>query len=152
MNDYKFQDIAVGHCERFELTISDEMMEEFYLITHDDNPLHRDVSYAESKGFKGRVVYGMLTAALFSTLAGVYLPGRFSLIHSIEIKMVEPVYINDKLYIEGKVVEKNLQFHFIKLKISAKKHDGTKVARGVMQIGVIDDDASKEKGENTLDK
>ena len=37
-------------------------------------PHHVDADYARGRGFPGRVVYGMLGASFFSTLAGVYLP------------------------------------------------------------------------------
>ena len=49
----------------------------------------------------------MLTASFLSTLAGIYLPGEKSLIHSVETKMIKPVFIGDELIVTGKVSEKS---------------------------------------------
>lgn len=39
-------------------------------ISGDYNPLHNDESFAVARGFNSRVVYGMLTASLYSCLGG----------------------------------------------------------------------------------
>ena len=56
-------------------------MARFEAITGDVSPIHMDAEYAQKRGYPGRVVYGMLGASLFSTLAGVYLPGEHCLLH-----------------------------------------------------------------------
>ena len=52
------------------------MMDQFLAITGDCSPIHVDADYAKDRGYPGCVVYGMLGASFFSTLAGVYLPGE----------------------------------------------------------------------------
>ena len=103
MNDLSYEEIEVGHKESFTVTVTEEMMDKFLAITGDVNPLHNDEDYARSEGHPGRVVYGMLSASLLSTLAGVYLPGKRSLIHEVKIKFAKPVYIGDTLTVEGTV-------------------------------------------------
>ena len=93
MNEYKMSDLAVGMTESFSKKITAEMMEKFYEISGDENPLHRDAEFARTKGFEDRVVYGMLTASLISTLGGVYLPGKYCLIQGVETKFLKPVFI-----------------------------------------------------------
>ena len=61
------------------MTVTPEMMDAFRAITGDVSPIHIDADYARGRGFPGRVVYGMLGASFFSTLAGVYLPGEHCL-------------------------------------------------------------------------
>ena len=90
MNEYTYDEITIGQEESFQVTVSEEMMKQFLLITGDLNPLHRDAAYAATRQYFDKVVYGMLTASFFSTLAGVYLPGRYSLIHSVETKFLRP--------------------------------------------------------------
>ena len=75
MNHYTLSELAVGQSENFTVTVTQEMMEDFYRLTGDDSPIHRSEEYAAGRGYPGRVVYGMLGASFFSTLAGVYLPG-----------------------------------------------------------------------------
>ena len=77
----------------------------------------------------------MLTAAYLSTLAGVYLPGEHSLIHSVELKLERPVYAGDVLAVEGEVVEKNDTFQFIIVKALIRNQEGKKVLKAKLQIG-----------------
>ena len=73
MNEYTFDEIEVGMSASFKKLITKEMEDSFRMITGDENPLHKDDSFAleMSKGkFKGHVAFGMLTASLYSTVAG----------------------------------------------------------------------------------
>lgn len=139
MKQYKFGDIEVGVEESFSVTITNEMMEHFKEITGDVNPLHTDPAFAAGKGYSSCVTYGMLTASFLSTLAGVYLPGERSLIHSVETKFVKPVFPGDTLLIHGIVSEKNELFSVITLKVTVTNQNQQKVLRGSMQIGVMKD-------------
>ncbi|MCR5421064.1 MAG: MaoC family dehydratase N-terminal domain-containing protein [Lachnospiraceae bacterium] len=137
MNEYTYDRIEVGMKEGFSVRITEEEMTKFLEITKDVNPLHNDEDYARSKGHKKRVVFGMLTAAYLSTLAGVYLPGKYSLIHSVKTKFSGAVYVGDELRIEGTVVEKNDTFKIIIVKVVMVNQNQEKVCKAEMQIGVI---------------
>ena len=76
MNHYIYDELEIGHEESFDYDLNEEKMEAFKMITKDINPLHNDIEFAKSKGYPNKVVYGMLTSAALSTLAGVYLPGE----------------------------------------------------------------------------
>lgn len=136
MNDFSYEEIEVGHKESFSVTVTEEMMDKFLAITGDVNPLHNDEDYARSAGHPGRVVYGMLSASLLSTLAGVYLPGKRSLIHEVKIKFAKPVYIGDTLTVEGTVEEKHDVYSLLVLKVTVRNQSGDKVCRAKMQVGV----------------
>lgn len=136
MNRYEFEEIQVGMSESFQVTVTEQMMDAFREMTGDENPLHSDEQYAIAKGFDKRVVYGMLTASFLSTLAGVYLPGQKSLIHSVEFKCVKPVLAGDCLTVSGTVAEKEERFRYIKVKAVICNQKNEKVLRGMMQIGV----------------
>lgn len=139
MNHWKYAELKTGHEESFQITVTESMMEQFYAITADQNPLHQDVEYAKEKGFSDRVVYGMLTAGFLSTLAGVYLPGENSLIHEVEIKFVKPVFVGDTLKICGTITECNDLFHQVTIKVQMINQHGEKVLRGKMKVGVLDE-------------
>ena len=136
MNTYTYDQIEVGHKESFTVTVTGEEMDEFRKITGDINPLHSDVEYAKEHGYSDRVVFGMLTASYLSTLAGVYLPGEHSLIHSVKTKFSGVVYPGDELTIEGTVTEKNDTFELIIVKVIIRNQNGEKVCKAEMQIGV----------------
>lgn len=137
MNHYKYEEIPVGHQESFTVTVTEEDQNRFREITGDVNPLHGDSAYAKAQGHEKCVVFGMLTASYLSTLAGVYLPGERSLIHSVKTKFAKPVYIGDTLIIEGTVSEKNDTFQLLIIKAVIKNQEGVKVCKAEMQVGVI---------------
>nr|MCR5474206.1 dehydratase [Lachnospiraceae bacterium] len=80
--------------------------------------------------------YGMLTASFLSTLAGVYLPGKRSLIQEVKVKFAKPVYVGDTISVEGTVEEKHDIYSLIVLKVTMKDQDGRKVCRATMRVGV----------------
>ena len=140
MNEYKFEDIEIGLEEKFQISITEEMLRDFGKLTGDINPLHNDLDYAKSKGYNEKVVYGMLTSSFLSTLAGVYLPGKYSIIHSVEILFKRPVFISENpLTIKGKVIEKNEIFKQFTIKFEITNNKNEKVIRGTMKVGVLDE-------------
>ena len=83
----------------------------------------------------------MLTSSFLSTLAGVYLPGKYSLIHSVEILFKKRVFLKDSpLVIKGTVSEINELFKEFTIKFSIiSKASGEKLVRGLMKVGVLDE-------------
>lgn len=139
MNTFSFEDLMIGKKEYFTTQITDKMIDGFFEITGDENPLHRDADFAIRKGFERNVCYGMLTASFLSTLAGVYIPGERSLIQSVEVKFVKPVYVGDVLSVEGIVEELNETVKQIVLKVAITNQNGDKVLRGKMKVGVLNE-------------
>ena len=90
-------------------------------------------------GFSGRVVYGMLTASLISTLGGCYIPGKYCLIQGVEIKFSKPVYIGDTLKIIGEVQKVEFDLNYVEIKVSILNQEGKKVLKGVLKAGVINE-------------
>lgn len=136
MNHYTYEEITIGQKESFTVTITEDMQDSFRNITGDVNPLHASKEYAAEQGHKDRVVFGMLSASLLSTLAGVYIPGERSLIQEVTVKFRKPVYIGDTLTVEGTVSDKSDAVSTITVKVSMTNQDGVKVLKGEMQIGV----------------
>lgn len=136
MNSYTLSQMEKGLTESFTITITEEHMQLFCQISGDVSPIHMDAQYAAQRGFPGRVCYGMLGASFFSTLAGVYLPGEHCLLHSVESKFVNPVFIGDTLTITGVVDEVNDTFGEVTIKATITNQDGKKVTRGIIKAGV----------------
>ena len=136
MNSYKFNELSVGMSESFTVEITEAMMDKFIEITGDVSPIHVDAEYAKAHGFKTRVCHGMLFGSMFSTLAGVYLPGEHCLLHSVETKFSSPVYPGDKLTVTAKISEINDTFKIATIKGNIKNQDGKTVCKAVIQAGV----------------
>lgn len=141
MNKYRLEDISVGMRECFSRKITREMEETFRMLSGDENPLHEDDEYAKeiSAGkYDRHVSFGMLTASLYSTFAGMYLPGKYSLIHSFEeLAFMNPVFAGDELTVEGRVIDKDESLKMIRVKIEIRNQDGKKVSRAKMKILVM---------------
>lgn len=138
MKEYHFNDLTEGLEESFSYIVTAEKMSLFCSLTGDENPLHMEETFAVEHGFLNRVVYGMLTASLISTLAGMYLPGKYCLIQEVDSKFVSPVYIGDELLVKGVVRElsESVQQAVIKVEITNQNHK--KVVRGTLKVGFLE--------------
>lgn len=141
MDELLIAEIQVGLKASFKRTITGEMEAGFRLISGDENPLHKDDIFAQevSKGkFKRHVTFGMLTASLYSTLAGMYLPGQYSLIHSFDkLSFLKPVFEGDELTVEGEVFDKEEELRLIRIKASIKNQNHEKVSSAKMKVLVM---------------
>ena len=118
--------------------ITADMLEKFKDISGDNNPLHTDENFAKEKGFKSRVVYGMLTASLYSCLAGEYLPGKNCLLQSVHADFLNPVFIGDTLTVTGKITEKHDSVRQIIIKAVIRNQDGKKISKAKIEAGVLE--------------
>lgn len=140
MNEFLFENIDVGHNEEFSVVITEDMEKSFRQITGDINPLHRSDQFAEKIGngrFKRHILFGMLTASFYSTLAGVYLPGKYSLIHSLDIKFQSPVYVGDRLTIRGEITGKQNELRLLQIKASIENQKVQIVSKASMKVLVM---------------
>ncbi len=141
MREYCIDDIRVGLTESFSREITPRMEQAFREITGDVNPLHRDDAFAvEISGGKypSHVAFGMLTASLYSTLAGVYLPGKYSLIHSMEeIKFLRPVFAGDVLTVTGEVADMEKELRLLRVNAVIKNQKGQTVSKARIKVMVM---------------
>lgn len=136
MNHYTLAEMTPGLTESFTVTVTEEMMQAFLRLTGDCSPIHIDEAYAKDRGYPGRVVYGMLGASFFSTLAGVYLPGEHCLLHGVECKFARPVFIGDTLTVTGTVLRVSEAVAEAEIKAVITNQDGKKVTRGIIKAGL----------------
>lgn len=137
MNTYVFADIQEGMTESFQKEITVEMEEAFRKISGDDNPLHKDDEFAKQNGYKEHVSFGLLTASLYSTMAGMYLPGKYSLIHSLEIKLLKPVFVGDVLTVSRIIAGKQEDMKLLRLKVQIVNQDNICVSKADMKVLVL---------------
>src|SRR5438094_4219696 len=70
-------------------------MQRFIEITGDVNPLHVDEEFARKTRFGRRVLHGMLTASIFSTMVGMLLPGSGAIYRSQTLTFLRPVHVGE---------------------------------------------------------
>ncbi|WP_440694024.1 MaoC/PaaZ C-terminal domain-containing protein [Candidatus Pelagibacter sp. HIMB1695] len=133
MNNYKnilsLNDLKVGYKHNLKFKIDLEMMLNFEKISGDSNPLHTDKSFAISRGYKDRVVYGGLLIAKISQMLGMHLPGKNSIWTNLNLSFLKPLYINEEaeLIAEIKYISEATSSIEILLKIFSLRHDVLKV-------------------------
>ncbi len=85
----------IGDTYSFRKTFSESDVYLFGGIIGDSSPWHIDEVFARNSRFGKRLVYGMLTASLFSTIIGRYFPGYVYL--SQDSSFRGPVFIGDTI-------------------------------------------------------
>lgn len=140
MNDFKFSDLYIGMKAEFTVNITESMIDDFTRLTGDINPLHTDNEFAASKGYPKRVAYGMLTASFYSTLAGVYIPGKNCLLMEVDANFTSPVYAGDTLTISGEIIALDSRVNSLRIKARVKNQNGKTVSRANILGGVLDEE------------
>jgi len=142
MKELKYDDIEIGYSAQFTKQITTGMEDAFRAMSGDENPIHWDDEYARQAGgggkFKSHIAFGMLTAALYSTLAGMYIPGKYSLIHSLELSFKKPVYAGDVLTVSGEVADKQDALKLLLVKAKITNQDGETVSKATMKVLVLE--------------
>jgi 3-hydroxybutyryl-CoA dehydratase len=138
MNEYRWEELTVGLKHEFEATLTEEMAQEFARISGDVNPLHVDRVYAESAGYPGPVLFGMLTSSLYSTLVGVYLPGKYALLEGIDLDFNSPVFAGEKLTISGEIVFISRSYRRMEIKANIRKENRKLVSKALIRVGMHD--------------
>ena len=135
MNEYRWEDISLGLQAGFEAEFTEDMVLEFQKISNDTNPLHSDSAHAKKVGFDSPVLFGLMTSSLYSRLVGVLLPGKYAMLHGIDIDFSSPCFVGDVLYCEGSVVFLNEAFRRFEIKASIRNAAGKRISKAKIRVG-----------------
>jgi 3-hydroxybutyryl-CoA dehydratase len=102
---YYLEDLEVGMTAAFGKTITEADVVMFAGVSGDTNPLHLDETFARKTMFEGRIVHGMLTSSLISTVIGTRLPGPGCVYISQALKFLAPVRTGDSVLAEATVTQ-----------------------------------------------
>lgn len=136
LHELNIEEIHVGDSSSFRRVFTEDDICDFAFLTGDTNPLHTDEEYAKTTKFGRRIVHGMLVASLFSTLVGMYIPGKKCLYISQSISFKKPVHIGEELTVLGEVESISLSTRIIHIRVSITKHD-VEVVSGVAVVQVL---------------
>ena len=130
-------DFEVGQHVTFTKTFTDDDVQRFIDITGDVNPLHVDESFASRTPFGRRVLHGMLTASLFSTMVGMLLPGTGAIYRSQTIAFLRPVYIGDTITVHFVVRGIDRDKHRLDIESWMENQNGERVIEGRCEAGLL---------------
>lgn len=122
--------LNTGDVLRQTRVYSDQDVLEYSKVSHDSNPLHFDSNAAQNAGFDGRLVHGMLVAALFPQIISSHFPVALYLSQSLHFKL--PVYIGDEITGEVQTVHirENKRRYLAKFSTKCFKNGGSLVIDG----------------------
>jgi len=129
------EDIEMGMSAVFAKTLTEADVLMFAGVSGDTNPLHINAEFAEQTRFNQRIVHGMLTTSLWSTIVGTQLPGPGCAYMGQDINFLKPVYIGST--VTAKLTVNRVDAEKQRVYLDAEAHVGeTLVANGETKVWV----------------
>jgi 3-hydroxybutyryl-CoA dehydratase len=126
-----------GQRASYRKTFTEEDVERFIAITGDVNPLHVDDEFAAGTRFGRRVLHGMLTASLFSTMVGMLIPGTGAVYRSQSLAFLRPVHVGDTVTAHFVVRAVDRTKHRLTIDAWIENEAGERVVEGVCEVGLL---------------
>jgi 3-hydroxybutyryl-CoA dehydratase len=133
----RIEDFEPGQRASFTKTFTDEDVRRFIEITGDRNPLHVDDAFAAQTQFGRRIIHGMLTASLFSTMVGMLLPGTGAIYRSQTIRFLLPVYLGETVTAHFLVRSVDRARHLLDIDAWIENEAGQRVIEGTCEAGLL---------------
>jgi 3-hydroxybutyryl-CoA dehydratase len=130
------QNFKVNNLFEETFKISKELVDNFVKLSNDRNPLHTIDLYAIEKGFNSRVVQGNLQNCFISYFIGECLPSKNVMILSQTINYKNPVYINDILVFNAKIIGIFESVGLIEFDYEFNNQLNKVVSKGVIKIKI----------------
>src|SRR5258708_3429938 len=133
----RIDDFEVGQHVRFSNTFTEDDIQRFIAITGDVNPLHVDEEFARGTRFGRRVLHGMLTASIFSTMVGMLLPGTGAIYRSQTLTFLLPVYLDETVTAHFVVRSVDRAKHRLVIDSWIENEAGQHVIEGTCEAGLL---------------
>ncbi len=122
--------VQVGDTAQRTLVLTRQHVQTFAELTGDFNPLHFDEAFAAKTRFGKLVAQGGLTTGLLHALVAMDLPGPGTVFLSQNWKFTAPVFVEDTITAEVKVVSVHDSKPVTQLAVVVKRSDGEVVLEG----------------------
>ena len=133
----RIEDFEIGQHASFTKTFTEDDVQRFIEITGDVNPLHVDEAFAAATPFGRRVLHGMLTASIFSTMVGMLLPGTGAIYRSQTIRFLLPVHIDETVTAHFVVRSIDRVKHRLEIDAWIENEAGEHVIEGTCEAGLL---------------
>lgn len=136
----EFNEIQIGLKYSFSIKITEEMIDQFALISGDYNPIHTDSNFAQKTKFKQKICHGMLLASFLSQLTGMHLPGEKCLYLSQTLNFLNPCFIDDTILIEGEIIRKSESTKILEIETSISNQNSLILVSGKAKVMFLESD------------
>ena len=133
----RIEDFQAGQHVTFSKTFTEADLQRFIEITGDENPLHVDDEFAARTQFGRRVLQGMLTASIFSTMVGMLLPGTGAIYRSQTLRFLLPVYLGETVTAHFVVRSVDRAKHRLEIDAWIENEAGDHVIEGTCEAGLL---------------
>ena len=133
----RIEDFEVGQHVMLTKTFTEDDVRRFIEITGDMNPLHVDEAFASKTVFHGRVLHGMLTASILSTMVGMLLPGAGAIYRSQTLSFLRPVHIGETVTAHFLVRAIDRPRHRLTIESWIENAAGERVIEGTCEAGLL---------------
>jgi acyl dehydratase len=130
-------DFEPGQHATLSKTFTEDDLRRFIEITGDVNPLHVDESFAAGTRFGRRVLHGMLTASIFSTMVGMLIPGTGAVYRSQSLTFLRPVHVGDTVTAHFVIRAVDRARHRLEIDSWIENEAGERVIEGVCEAGLL---------------
>jgi acyl dehydratase len=133
----RIEDFEPGQHASVTKTFTEADLQRFIEITGDVNPLHVDDEFAARTSFGRRVLHGMLTASIFSTMVGMLLPGTGAIYRSQTIRFLLPVHLDETVTAHFVVRSVDRVKHRLEIDAWIENEAGDHVIEGTCEAGLL---------------
>ncbi len=133
----RIDDFAAGQRASFSKTFTEEDVQRFIAITGDTNPLHVDEAFASRTRFGGRVLHGMLTASIFSTMVGMFIPGTGAIYRAQTLTFLRPVHVGETVTAHFVIRAIDRAKHRLTIESWIENAAGERVVEGTCEAGLL---------------
>lgn len=140
LRTFRYDQITVGMKESRDYVITPDVYRLFLDAFQDHSPVHVDEEFAKARGFSGRVMHGSILNGFVSHFIGMYFPGRFSFLLSVDLRYSNPSYLGDAIRLDATVTQKMDSHNIIILDaMLANTTRNLLAARGRIQVMIKED-------------
>jgi 3-hydroxybutyryl-CoA dehydratase len=124
---------SVGTSFVYEQLIDDKLVRAFAEVSGDRNPIHLDDAVAKQSKFGQRIAHGGILFAIVSKVLGMDMPGVGTVYLSQTCSFKLPVFLNDTVKLEAKIIEV-LPKSIARISTVITKQTGEVVMDGIAEV------------------
>ena len=118
---------------KWNFKFTDLDLKKFSKLSGDNHPIHLKKDFAKKKGFKNKVVYGVLLASQISKLIGNEINNKNIMMLGFDIKFNNPAYINDNLQFIAELKSFSKSVSLITFQFIIKDSKNKKICQGLVE-------------------
>lgn len=129
--------MEVGDKIAHDFEITKALHQGFIDLFDDRNPMHTDVDYAQSKGYKSAILHGNILNGFLSYYIGECLPIKNVVIISQKISYHNPFFVGDVIRLDSVVKDVIASVNVVDIKYTFKNESKALIAKGLIQIKIL---------------